>query len=201
MIRNIVFDMGNVLLQFDPQAFVDRLEVSDAQRQCLLREVFGSPRWIELDRGDVTEADALADMCSHLPSSLHDAAERLLYWWREPTPIEGMEALIRELKALGYGLYVLSNAPANLHTYFPRIPGSDCMDGLIVSADHHLLKPQGALYEILLSTYALRAEECFFIDDTPANVDGARKAGLSGTVFSSLPQLRRDLRKAGIPVS
>lgn len=158
MIRNIVFDMGNVLVRFDPESFVARLPVSGADKSLLLKEVFGSPLWIELDRGRVDEEAALAEMRRHLPAHLHSAAGKLLHWWEAFEPIAGMAQLIGELKALGYGLFVLSNAPKNLHIYFPRIPGSLHMDGLIVSADHHLLKPQRELYELLLNTYKLHAE-------------------------------------------
>lgn len=201
VIRNIIFDMGNVLVHFNPNLFVSKAAVSDADRALLLEAVFRNPLWIEMDRGAATEEEAYADMCRRLPKHLHGAARELLYWWHDLLPMEGMEPLIRELKSLGYGLYVLSNAPSNLHIYFPRIPGAQYMDGLVVSADHKMLKPQRALYEVLLNKYHLAAEECIFIDDTPANVEGARRAGLSGAVFpGDAAQLRRDLRAAGIPV-
>lgn len=201
MIRNVVFDMGNVLVRFDPKLFVSRLHVTGEDRGLLLREVFGGPEWIALDRGTVQEGEALADMCRRLPPHLHDCAAELLHWWQELLPIAGMEDLIRELKEKGYGLYVLSNAPVNLHTYYPRIPGAQYMGGLVVSADYNMLKPQRELYQVLFDRYGLRPEACFFIDDTFANVEGAKAAGMAAAVFGgSLKALRAALREAGVHV-
>lgn len=199
MIRNIVFDMGNVLLRFDPELFVSRLDVSEEDRELLLKEVFGSPLWAQLDQGMAGEVQALLAMCRRLPPRLHACAAALLNWWQEILPIPGMEGLIRELKEQGYGLYVLSNAPVNLHLYFSNIPGAQYMDGLVVSADHKMVKPQRELYEVLLNRYRLTGGECFFIDDMAANVEGAKAAGLQGTVFTGdVQKLREDLKKVGI---
>ena len=84
--------------------------------------------------------------------------------------------------------------------YFDRIPGSECFDGRIVSADWKLLKPQPEIYETLLREFRLKPEECFFIDDLSVNVEGARRAGLDGAVFfGDIPRLRRELIAAGVP--
>ena len=108
---------------------------------------------------------------------------------------------MRELKGLGYGIYLLSNAKLDLPLYFDRILGSECFDGRIVSADWKLLKPQPEIYETLLREYGLQAEECFFIDDLNINIEGAWFAGMDGAIFDGdLPRLRRALNDAGVPV-
>ena len=112
-----------------------------------------------------------------------------------------MEELIRELDGLGYGIYLLSNATAALHRYFPRIPGSDCFRGGVVSADWQLLKPQPEIYETLFARCSLEPGECLFIDDNSANAEGGRRAGMEALVFfRDMDRLRRQLRAAGIPV-
>ena len=103
-------------------------------------------------------------------------------------------------KALGYGIYLLSNANVDLPKYFDRIPGSECFDGRIVSAEWKLLKPQPELYRVLLREYGLNAEECFFVDDLAVNVEAAVQTGMSGTVFQGADSLRRALAQAGVPV-
>ena len=201
MIRNIVFDMGNVLIHWRPELFVDRPDIPEEDRPALLREVFGSVEWVQLDRGSVSFEEGLAAICRRLPERLHGAARELaMDWWkRSLLPIEGMADLIRELKGKGYGIYLLSNAKPDLPRYFPLIPGSECFDGRIVSADWKLLKPQHEIYETLFREYGLKPEECFFIDDMVLNVEGARYAGMDGTVFDGdLSRLRRNLREAGI---
>ena len=111
MIRNILFDMGQVLLTFDRKLFLDRLNVTEEEKQLLLREVFLSVEWVQMDRGTKTEATALETMCARLPEHLHPAAEELVCRWDEPIlPVPGMYELVEELKAAGYGIYLLSNA-------------------------------------------------------------------------------------------
>lgn len=203
MIRNIVFDMGNVLIHWRPQLFAERLGVPEEDRPLLLRELFGSVEWIQMDRGTLSMEDGLAAVCRRLPPRLHAPARELTWnWWRRwLLPVEGMAELAGELKALGYGIYLLSNAKSDLPLYFDLIPGSEYFDGKIVSADWKLLKPQPEIYETLLREYGLRAEECFFIDDLNINIEGARFVGMDGAIFDGdLSRLRRDLNAAGVPV-
>ena len=126
MIRNILFDMGNVLLRFDRQVFLDRLTVTEEDKQLLLQEVFLSLEWVEMDRGTLREETAEPIMCSRLPSHLHEAVHQLTSCWDQPIlPMEGMARLVEELKEAGYGMYLLSNASVRQHAYWPRVPGSE----------------------------------------------------------------------------
>ena len=203
MIRNIIFDMGNVLLCFDRGLFLDRLDVSEEDRALLLREVFVSLEWAQMDRGSLTEATALERMCRRLPQRLHAAAEALVCRWDDPIlPMEGMYALVEELKAAGYGIYLLSNASVRQHDYWPRLPVSRFFDGTLISADEGLVKPQPEIYRLLLERFGLEAQECFFIDDSPANIEGALLCGIPGAVFHGDAQLlRQALRAAGVNVA
>ena len=92
MIRNLVFDMGNVLIQWKPNLFVEALGVPEEDRAFLLREVFGSVEWIQMDRGTLSFEDGLAAICRRLPERLHASARELtLDWWRRwLLPVEGM---------------------------------------------------------------------------------------------------------------
>ena len=203
MIKNIVFDMGGVLIHFKPAALLAHFDISPADRDLMLKEAFGSVAWIQLDRGIAAPQEAADRMCRCLPQRLHGAVRELTAgWWRGPLlPVEGMAELVRELKGLGYGIYLLSNAGLDHPKYFDRIPGSECFDGRVVSAFYKLLKPQPELYQILLREYNLKGEECFFVDDLNINVEAAMLTGMSGTVFRGAGELRRSLREAGIPVS
>ena len=203
MIKQVIFDMGNVLIEWDPDKIVARRGLTGSDAKLLRREVFDCVEWTALDHGTMSAEEALSRICRRLPERLYEAAARCVYgWWKdELVPIEGVEELIREIDALGYGVYVLSNATSHLHEYLPRLPAHECFRGLIVSADWKLLKPERAIYERLFSLYGLKPEECFFIDDNPLNIDGARCAGMPGTVFfRDMARLRRELNEAGIPV-
>ena len=202
MIKNILFDMGNVLIHFDRKAFLDRLNVSEADKQLLMREVFLSVEWVQMDRGTLREETAEPLMCKRLPEHLHCAVHELVSRWDEPMlPIAGMEELIGELKHKGYGIYLLSNASLRQHSYWPKIPGWQYFDGKLISADEKVMKPHPDYYRLALERFGLKAEESFFIDDVPANIEGALYCGISGTVFhGDVTLLRRQMQRAGISV-
>ena len=202
MIKNILFDMGQVLIRFDQKFFIQRLGIEDADMELLLREVYRSVEWVQMDRGSLREEEAFERIRARLPERLHDAAWKLVIMWDRPIlEIDGMYELVEELKELGYGVYLLSNASVRQHEYWPRIPASKFFDGKLISADVHVIKPQPEIYRLCLEKFNLKAEECFFIDDAPANIEGALQCGIPGAVFhGDAALLRSQLRAAGIPV-
>ena len=203
MIKNILFDMGQVLIRFDQKFFIQRLGVDGADMELLLREVYRSVGWVQMDRGSLREEEAFEKMRARLPERLHDAAWKLVIMWDRPIlEVDGMYELVEELKGLGYGVYLLSNASVRQHEYWPRIPASRLFDGKLISADVHVIKPQPEIYRLCLEKFNLKAEECFFIDDAPANIEGALQCGIPGAVFhGDAALLRRQLRSAGVPVA
>ena len=203
MIRNIVFDMGQVLIRWRPEEILEHFELTGEEKTMLLQELFWSPEWTQQDRGILTEGEMIERVSARLPESLHAAVEEVIKAWHvwHLTPRPGMAELVRRLKAQGYGIYLLSNASTALRGYFPRIPGSECFDGLMVSAEEKLLKPQHEIYERLYERFGLVPEQCVFIDDSPANIEGAMLTGMQGIVFrGDTERLRRELRALGIMV-
>ena len=202
MIHNIIFDMGNVLIRWEPERFLEREGVPEEDRPLFMEEVFGSVEWVQMDRGCIPCEEGAGAMCRRLPERLQPLARKLaLRWWEDHLiPMEGMGDLVREVKELGYGVYLLSNAKGDLPEYFDKIPGSECFDGKIVSADWKLLKPQPEIYQVLFRECGLKAEECFFTDDLNINIEGAALVGMPGAIFRGASRLRRDLIAAGVPV-
>lgn len=201
---NIVFDMGQVLMDFAPPKFIARLGYTGEDAQALLQEVFKGWEWVAFDRGDVTGEDVVDSACSRLPARLHGAARELVFhWWEDVIPMPGAKELVTELYDKGYPLYVLSNASQDFHTYFDRIPGSEYLppERRFVSSDHRLLKPEHEIYELFFRTYDLAPESCVFIDDNPSNVEAARRLGMQSLVHrGDIHRLRRELRDLGIDV-
>ena len=202
MIKNIVFDMGNVIIRFDPAAFIDRFGVSGEEREALLREVFRSPEWVMMDRGTLTDEQCADILCPRLPEHLRDIARKLIAFWDRPIlETDGICPLIEELKGLGYGIYLLSNASCRQPDYWQRVPASRFFDGTLISYSVKLVKPMPEIYEKFFETFSLKREECFFIDDSPANVEAALYVGMPATVFhNDTARLRRELRAAGVAV-
>ncbi len=203
MTRNIIFDMGGVLIRFDREYFIRRLGVDAGDERILMNEVFRSVEWARMDRGSIAEADAVHNICERTPERLHDAVEKLVTMWERPIlPIDGMYELIADLKNNGYGVFLLSNASLRQHEYWPHIPASRFFDGKLISADVRLVKPQPEIYTLLCSTFGLTPSECFMIDDTPQNIEGAYEIGMPGFVFNDdAAALRIALKNRGVTLS
>lgn len=203
MIRNILFDMGGVLLDFDPAKFVARLGLDTEDGLVLIREIFHSWEWVCLDRGAITEDEAFASMCTRIPERLRAAAREAFENWDKPRlPFPGGYELARDLSANGYTLYLLSNAGVRHREYWPDLPVSEFFgDRLMVSYRWGLLKPEAAFYEKAFELFGLDRRECLFIDDNPPNVEAARHVGLDGVVHHGDPALlRRRLREKGVNI-
>lgn len=200
MIRHIVFDMGQVLVQFSAGLFSERLRLSAKDAELIRREVLTTVEWVRMDRGTISDDDALARMCARLPQRLHDTAAYLVRRWNDPiVPVPGMADVARDLKAAGYDLYLLSNAATRQHTYWHDIPGSEYFSGTFISADYHLLKPEDAIYQAFFKKFGLKPEECLFIDDSAPNIEASENAGMAGIVFhGDAARLRRQLAERGI---
>ena len=201
---NIVFDMGQVLMDFAPSKFIARLGYTGDDAEALRQEVFRGWEWVAFDRGDVTGQDVVDSACSRLPERLHQAAYELVFhWWDEMIPMPGAKELVTELHEKGYPLYVLSNASQDFHKYFDSIPGSEYLprERRFVSSDYKLLKPEHEIYELFCRTYGLAPESCVFIDDYPPNVEAARRLGMKALVHRrDMDRLRRELRELGVDV-
>ena len=200
IVCKIIFAIvGGVLLDFSAELFSRRLHVG-AEGEALLRQhLLCTTDWVRLDRGTITEEEVYAHACARLPAELHAAAEYIIYHWNEPiVPITGTADVVRELKARGYTLYLLSNAARRQHTYWHDIPSSECFSGTLISADVHLLKPEAAIYQALFDKFDLTAASCLFVDDFPPNIEAAENAGMQGIVFHDAGQLREELKARGI---
>lgn len=202
MIKNIVFDMGNVIIRFDPELFMVRLGLAEEDRKLLKRELFVSLEWSRMDRGSLTDEEAAEIVCRRVPERLHDAVRRLVGMWDRPIlPVEGMYELVEELEDMGYGIYLLSNASFRQHDYWPRVPASKFFDGTLISADVKLVKPQPEIYRLLCDKFSLVPEECVFIDDSTSNAEGAYFCGINALVFhGDAHEMRLKLNELGVKV-
>ncbi len=186
MIRNIVFDMGMVLMDFHPMAACRAAAPDEEGAQQLYAAVFAHPEWAGLDDGTLTEAElarrAMARLTderlrSLVPGLLGGMPNNVL------SPIPGMKAVTEGLLARGFGVYLLSNAGLNVSLHREIVPGLEAFHGVVFSVEEQAVKPDPEIYLRLTGRYGLAPEECLFIDDLPRNVEAARTLGWQGYVF------------------
>ncbi len=194
-IGNVVFDLGRVLLRWDPQAVAARTS-DDPRIQALLhREILAHDDWNRLDRGSLPEADALEGWAARtaLPKTL--LQELLVQTEETLTPIEESHALLEEVHAAGHALYCLSNMSRRSYAYVRgKYDFWRYFKGIVVSAHVKLLKPEADIYHYLLWRYRLDPERSVFIDDRPENIEAARAVGMHGIVFEDPASCRRQLQ-------
>lgn len=202
MIKSIVFDMGGVLVDFNPERSLKN-HFPPEYRDAVRDSVFLSPEWKKMDKGEISVEQAIETMTSRLPQSLYtEVGKMVLEREAEMPPIAEMYPIVKTLKENGYGIYLLSNCPDWFYEFKKSVPAFTFFDGFIISADYNEIKPNERIYRILLEKYSLKPEECFFIDDMQANIDTAMRLGMSAHCFADrdLERLKTDMRKNKINI-
>ena len=188
MKQNIIFDFGNVLGCFSTDCLTAPYVDTEEERIQIRDVVFDRLYWDPLDRGAITDEEVVAGICSRLPGRLHrEACAVYENWVNTMTPVPGMHDLILELKQQGYKLYVLSNISLGFAKSYHTIPWIrhlfELFDGLCLSATVGMAKPDGEIFQYVLDTFGLKAEDSLFIDDCQPNIDGAKSIGIEGYLF------------------
>ena len=196
MIKNIVFDIGNVLAGFAWEDFYRSFGYSEEIFEKLADATVRSPFWNEMDRGKLSDEELLEGFIKNDSSiekeirEVFENVEEIIQRFDYAIP------WIRELKKKGYHIYVISNFSRKAHVEcIKALDFLEEIDGEILSYQVKLIKPSPEIYQLLCSKYNLKAEECVFIDDLPKNVEAARKEGMKGLIFESLDQAQRELEE------
>ena len=185
MIKNVVFDFGQVMVRFEPSYMVGRY-VDDKEDAALLEEVvFDRLYWDKLDSADISDDEVVSACRERLPERLWQVAERIYFDWIFNLPeIDGMRELVRYIKRQ-YGVRVL--LLSNISTYFAE--HADEIDVLrefeacVFSAVIGKVKPSADIFEYVCQKYGMLAEETVFVDDNPNNIKGAQSVGITGYLF------------------
>ena len=184
MIKNILPDMGNVLLTFNPDIPLNEFCESEEEKQSIRKAYFDGEEWLKTDYGDIKDKD-LVDAIKHkVPEKYHETLKKVAANYDiHMVPFEGAKEFCDYIKNKGYGIYILSNASDKFYEYFQRWKKLDYFTGYVVSCDIHVIKPDEKIYRHILEKYKLNAEECLFIDDVEVNVEGAKKVGMKAEIF------------------
>ncbi len=199
-VRTLVLDLGGVVVDWDPRHLYRKLFAGDdAAMDHFLANVCTS-EWNEAQDAGRPFSAAIAELQARHPEHRELIAA---FWerWDEMLagPIEGAPALLRELAAAGVPVYALSNGSAET---WPRTRARfdfwDCFEGIVLSGEVGLVKPDAAIFRYLLETHGLEASTTLFVDDMERNVEAARRVGLQGIRFESVAALRSELAERGV---
>ena len=198
-ITTVVFDVGNVLIRWDPLRLYSRLFPDPAKRDWFLATICTEGWNREMDRGKAF-AEGIAELVA-----LHPEWETEIRAWDEhwhemvPGEIPGTVAILERLRARGIPDYAITNFSrekfAVAQRRFPFLQG---FRDTIVSAHERLLKPDPAIYRVLIDRNDLDPAACLFVDDSAKNVEGARSVGMAAVVFTTPERLAADLADHGI---
>lgn len=189
--RKVVFDVGNVLIRWDPRLLYRQFFAERAKMDWFMQNVCTAAWNLEQDRGRPW-AEAVAELVARHPEwerEIKAYDER----WHETVPgaIEDSVSVLEELKGKGEPVYAITNfSHEKWAECLIRFPFLQSFDGVVVSAHERLLKPDPAIYRVLLERYGLQAEDCIFVDDSEKNVKGARSVGMQGLHFVEPIDLR-----------
>ena len=196
MIRTIIFDIGNVLVDFRWEAFI-REKGYDAEMVARIgRATVLSPAWKEVDRGVLSMEELMALFTSNDPEIADDLRRVFTDLGGILEEREDAIPWIRACRAAGYRVLYLSNfsQPAlDAHPWMHALLAE--MEGGILSYREQLIKPDPAIYRLLLDRYGLVADECVVIDDTEQNIEAAKALGIHGIVCRDPAQAREILRE------
>lgn len=200
MIRNLIFDMGQVLMKWDPMYIASHYTDSPEEAQEFVNELIVQPDWYLVDAGQIAEKDYRAALEKRASEKWR---EKLLKCYDEfhiyMPPLEDMHDLANEAKAAGYGIYVLSNALPRFREMLAGWPTLQCIDGMVISAIEGMAKPDPRIYRLVLERFGLKGEECVFIDDLQENADAAEREGIHGAQFDGdVNHLREKLAALGV---
>lgn len=181
MIKNVVFDFGQVLVSYEPK-YMTEIYVKNKDDSAIIQEVlFDRLYWDRLDAGAISDEELIKEACTRLPERLHSVSEKVFRNWIYNIPeIEGMRELLTELKEkTDVKLYLLSNISKTFSEHRVEIPILKFFDKCIMSADHGIVKPSREIFQLLCDECGINKEESIFIDDTLKNIEGAKAFGLN----------------------
>ena len=187
MIKNLVFDLGNVLIEWNSKKILTYFEPEKERRQVLRQAIFESGVWHQTDKGELSLKDACEEVLAQLDVSYHSAVKNIFYHWYEVVHVySGLQERIRLWANQGYRIYILSTTceifyhieKAGLLLIYPLL------SGYILSSEVGVVKPEVEIYRKLLKKYGLDSVESVFIDDIQANLDTAAELGFE-TILST----------------
>ena len=183
MIKNIIFDIGNVILNFDLDRVLNNITSSSEEQKFIIDNIYNSPEWNMynyIDTGLLSRDNCIKMQCDRTNHQNDELIKRFWLTYNEYAYVdERVLNLIKVLKEK-YKIYLLSNMNEYTYEYLKTSNLLDMVDGYIMSFEVHQVKPYEGIYRSLLRKYNLISNECIFIDDNIKNIFTANKLGIHG---------------------
>ena len=196
MIKNVVLDIGNVLVSFYPDIYISQFITKKGEIDYYYNMCFRSAEWKCGDLGTKTRGEIIDAICEKYPDdaenvrTIMENCDDMLRVSKKNTEV------VKKLKAAGVGVYYLSNTNDHAFEFMTSTyEVFSLMDGGIASYLDGVIKPSADIFELFLSRYGKKAEECVFVDDMPKNVEGARAVGFNGIILKNIDDLEDELCK------
>lgn len=181
MYKNIIFDVGGVLLSYDWRGAMAKAGCSPQEAETFGPNLLDDPLWPEFDLGIRPYDDIVEDMCIKYPDKATIIRNFLTNLENMPVPRPSVWEEVKKLKDKGYKLYILSNYSKRMFdVHAGTRPFIELMDGIMVSYMVNINKPDSGIYEALLKKYDLDPAESLFFDDKLENIEGAKRCGIDG---------------------
>lgn len=193
--RNIVFDLGAVLLEWNPDAIIRQFTSHSHKQNKVRKEIFQHPDWLEMDRGQLSEDDAIGRAVARTGFSKNEIIDLFYIVKDSLTIIPDSLRVLEQASNKGLSLYCLSNmSPENYSYLKQKYDFFNYFHGIVISGLENTMKPEKEIYEILLQRFALNPNETLFIDDREENTRVAAGLGISTITFSPSPKCYSELR-------
>jgi putative hydrolase of the HAD superfamily len=197
--ENIIFDVGQVLVKYDWETYLDSFGFPKEERDKIAEVVFQSNTWNERDRSSETEQYYVDQMVKAAPEYEKDIREVMRRSDKTIEKTDYAETWVRYLKDKGYHVYILSNyATDTLERTEDKLTFLKYVDGAVFSCQVKQIKPEPEIYKTLLGRYHLDPEKSVFLDDRAENCEAARKQGIHAIQFKSFKQAAAELEKLGV---
>ena len=196
MIKNIIFDLGNVIINYNQKKIINNFTEKEEEIKYIYDEIFHAPEWTLMDLGDITNDEAIEIINKRNEFKYEKLTQEFLHEWHKKQPINrDIVEIAKILKNNGYNLFVLSNMANQTYEYFKNDEFFSLCTGIVISAHEHVKKPDEKVYRLRLDRYNLNAEECVFIDDDDSgkNYETANKIGIKGRRI--MPNQAEDVKK------
>lgn len=193
MIKNIVFDLGGVVLDWSPKKVEEEFGGNRELVHFLFKSTFFGDYWTEFDRGTVSEEEIIRQMASFSGFLVAECRELVEFVKHSLVDIPRTVELIRELSEKGYKLYCLSNMSVEFYDYLKEREVFGYFDGQVISALVGMVKPEKEIYGFLLKQYGLQAKESLFIDDLLPNIEAAAVLGFQTVLFADKEKGYREI--------